>query len=667
MGSSTTSHSSHHFNLTLGGSLIALGIIFGDIGTSPLYVFKAIIGEEPISKELVYGSMSLVFWTLTLITSLKYVFLALNADNNGEGGILALYALVRRYKSKWIVYAAIIGCASLLADGFITPPISIASAIEGLENIPSISHSIKPYILPIVLGILICLFVFQQFGTHIIGRVFGPIMFIWFSMMIVLGMNQIFLHPQVVESLNPYYAYNLLVNHTGGFWLLGGVFLCTTGAEALYSDLGHVGKKNIQASWIFVKIALIINYLGQSAWMINNEGSKLEGKSPFYLIMPEWFLPIGVAIAAFATIIASQALITGVFTLSNEAMKLRLWPNVKVNFPSQLKGQIYIPAMNWILMMGCIAVVLIFKESSNMEAAYGLAITVNMLMTTSLLSRYLLIKRRPLIFIFLFLLIYLSIEGSFLVSNVLKFFHGGWFTFMIAAVLFFVMYVLYKARILRSSYTEFVPLDDYDELIEDISNDKSIPKESTHLVYLCMSNDKRMIDKNVIYSIARKRPKRADVYWFLHVEISDDPFEKKYSVDTIKEGKIFFVHLTFGFKVEHQVSLMFKRVVDDMRKSGEIVKISNYPSLIKHNIPGDFKYILLNSRVSIDEEISPFNQFIIRSYRIIKNLSLAPVEDFGLDTTNVEVETVPIDLGKKKKINLTRINKSSSDSFITEE
>ena len=319
--------------------------------------------------------------------------------------------------------------------------------------------------------------------------------------------------------------------------------------------------------------------------------------------------------------------------------------------------------MNWILMFGCITVVLLFKESSNMEAAYGLAITVNMLMTTSLLSRYLVIKRRPLIFIIFFLLIYISIEGSFLVSNILKFFHGGWFTFMIAIVLFFIMYVLYKARILRSQYTEFVPLDDYDELIEDISNDKSIPKESTHLVYMCMSNDKRMIDKNVIYSIARKRPKRADVYWFLHVEISDDPFEKKYSVDTIKDGKIFFVHLTFGFKVEHQVSLMFKRVVDDMRKSGEIVKISNYPSLIKHNIPGDFKYVLLNSRVSIDEEISPFNQFIIRSYRIIKNMSLSPVEDFGLDTTNVEVETVPIDLGKKKKINLTRVNHSGMQTF----
>ncbi len=653
-----TSHSTHVNKFSLAGSLIALGIIFGDIGTSPLYVFKAIVGAEPISKELAYGGMSCVFWTLTIITTIKYVWMALNADNNGEGGILALYALVRRYKTKWIVYAAIIGCASLIADGFITPPISISSAIEGLENIPAISHTITPYIMPIVLAILVSLFVFQQFGTHVIGRIFGPVMFVWFVMMSGLGINQIMNHPEVFAALNPYYAINLLVNHPGGFWLLGSVFLCTTGAEAMYSDLGHCGKYNIRVSWSFVKTSLILNYLGQTAWLVANEGKLLNGKSPFYLMMPEWFLIIGVGVATVATIIASQALITGVFTLTNEAMKLKLWPNLKVNYPSQLKGQIYIPAMNWILMFGCISVVLLFKESKNMEAAYGLAITFDMIMTTSLLSRYLLIRRKPMYIIGGFLLVYFSIEGSFLVSNVLKFFHGGWFTFLIATLLFMLMYILYRARILRSQYTEFVPLDDYDELIEDISNDKSIPKESTHLVYLCMSNDKRMIDKNVIYSIARKRPKRADVYWFLHVDISDDPYEKKYSVETVKPGKIFFVHLIFGFKVEHQVSLMFKRVVDDMRKSGEIMKISNYPSLIKHNIPGDFKYILLNSRVSIDEEISPFNQFIIRSYRIIKHISLAPVEDFGLESTNVEVETVPIDLGKKKKIQLTRFQKT---------
>ncbi len=650
---------SHLHKLSVGGSMIALGIIFGDIGTSPLYVFKAIIGTSVVEKDLIYGGMSLVFWTLTLITSFKYVYLSLNADNKGEGGIFSLYALVRRYKLGWVAFPAIIGSASLLADGFITPPISISSAVEGLELIPQLKSNIHELILPIVLTILVLLFVVQQFGTVVIGKFFGPIMLVWFSMMSVLGLSEIFSHPEVIVALNPYYGINLLINHPGGFWLLGGVFLCTTGAEALYSDLGHCGKGNIRASWVLVKIALIINYLGQSAWLVSRQGQTID-VSPFYGMMPAWFLPYGVVIATLATIIASQALITGSFTLANEAMKLKFWPTLKVSFPTQLKGQIYIPMMNWILMSGCIAVVLIFRESSNMEAAYGLAITINMLMTTSLLTRYLVIKRKSTWYVTLILAIFLLIEGCFFLASFVKVFHGGWFTILIASAFFCVMYVLYKARGIRERYTEFVPLDDYDEIIRDISNDTTIPKEATNLVYLCTSNDKRMIDQNVIYSITRKRPKRADVYWFLHVEISDDPFEKKYAVDTIIPGKCFFVHLTFGFKVEHRVNLMFRKVVEEMIKNNEVGAISNYPSLQKYNIPADFKFILLNSRVSVDEEVSTFNQFIIRAYRVIKNVSLSPIEDFGLDTTNVEIERVPIDFGRRRKINLERIGNAQA-------
>ena len=428
-----------------------------------------------------------------------------------------------------------------------------------------------------------------------------------------------------------------------------------TCALPIYSDLGHCGKENIRVSWVFVKIALIVNYLGQSAWLMSHVGEPLN-KSPLYGMMPEWFVPVGVIIATLATIIASQALITGTFTLANEAMKLKFCPNLKVNFPSQVKGQIYIPAMNWLLMFGCISVVLIFRESTNMEAAYGLAITVNMLMTTILLTRYLVIKRKSALYTTGLMVVFLIIEGCFFTANIVKFFHGGWFTIAIATAFFCIMYVMYHARGIRTKYTQFVPLDDYDEIIRDISMDTTIPKESTHLVYMCMSNDKRMIDQNVIYSITRKRPKRADVYWFLHVEISDDPFEKKYCVDTIIPNKCFFVHLTFGFKVEHRVNLMFKKVVEEMIKNNEVSAISNYPSLQKYNIPADFKFILLNSRVSVDEEVSAFNQFVIRAYRAIKSISLSPIEDFGLDTTNVEIERVPIDLGKKRQIKLQRVN-----------
>ncbi|MFN0204243.1 MAG: KUP/HAK/KT family potassium transporter [Bacteroidia bacterium] len=646
-----SSHSAHHA-FSAAGALIALGIIFGDIGTSPLYVFKAIIGKETISQELVYGGMSCVFWTLTLVTTLKYVYLALNADNKGEGGIFALYALVRRFKGKWVAFPAIIGSASLLADGFITPPISISSAVEGLELIESM-HWVKPYIIPIILGIVVALFIVQQFGTNAIGRAFGPVMAVWFAMLSILGVMNITAHPEVIWALSPHYAFNLLVNHPGGFWLLGAVFLCTTGAEALYSDLGHCGKENIRVSWTFVKVALILNYLGQAAWLMSHEGQTIS-KPPFYAMIPESFLPIAVGIATFATIIASQALITGTFTLANEAMKMKFWPRMKVSYPTQLKGQIYIPAMNWILMCGCIAVVLIFKESSKMEAAYGLAITLNMLMTTSLLTRYLFIKHYNKSFIYSFVTLFILIEGAFFFSNIIKFKEGGWFTVAIAAALFLIMYVLYHARILKGKYTQFDDLHKVRDLIKDLSNDYSIPREATNLVYLCVANDSHQIDKSIVYSITRKRPKRADIYWFLHVEVSDDPYKKEYSVDTLIPEKMFFVSLIFGFKVQHKVNALFRKVVDEMIQAGEIDKESHYPSLRKHHIPADFKFILLNTRVSVDQEVSPFNQFIIRAYRVIKKYSLSQEEEFGLESTNVEVERIPITLALPQQVSLPR-------------
>lgn len=666
----SNSHGHGLHKLSIGGALVALGIIFGDIGTSPLYVFKAIIGEAPISEELIYGGVSSVFWTLTLITTFKYVFLALRSDNKGEGGIFALYALVRRHKVKWVIYPAIIGSASLLADGFITPPISISSAVEGLEFIPFLHEfGIHHYILPLVLGILVALFVIQQFGTHKIGGTFGPVMFIWFTMLTILGLYYIVQNPMIIKALNPLYAINMIVHTPGGFWLLGGVFLCTTGAEALYSDLGHVGRQNIQVSWVLVKVALIINYLGQGSYLLQHLGEKLD-IPPFYGMMPTWFLPYGVIVATSATIIASQALITGTFTLANEAMKLKLWPNLKVSYPSQLRGQIYIPAMNWILLAGCIAVVLLFRESKNMEAAYGLAITINMLMTTTLLTWHLYAKHKkddsfiknPYTVV-LILIAFIVVEGAFFLSNVVKFTHGGWFTLMIAIFFFGIMYVLYHARILRAKYTDFVDFnEETEEMILDISKDYTITRESTNLVYLCMSSNPREIDKNILYSITRKRPKRADVYWFLHVDIADEPYVKQYSYEELIPKKCFFVRLRFGFKVEHKVNVMFRFVVDELIKMGRIDEFSHYPSLRKHKVKQDFKFILLNSRVSVDEVISPFEQFIIRAYRVIKNMSLSQVEQFGLDMTNVEVENVPITISKRKEIPLVKVAFSNSNN-----
>lgn len=649
------SKSGHGLPLTTAGVLITLGIIFGDIGTSPIYVMNAIVSSHTISRELVLGGLSCVIWTLILVTTIKYVYLALNADNKGEGGIFALYALVRRYKVTWTVFPAIIGCASLIADGFITPPISISSAIEGLTIInPGITTR---EVQVMVVIILIGLFVFQQFGTRVVGGIFGPVMLIWFTMIGILGGKEILKNPDVLYALNPYYAINLLTVYPGGFWLLGAVFLCTTGGEALYSDLGHCGKSNIRVSWVFVLSMLLLSYFGQSAFLLRefNGVHWPEGKSTFYALMPHWFLPIGVAVAALATIIASQALITGCFTLVNEAIKLRLWANLKVIYPTTHRGQIYIPAINWVLLTGCIVVVAVFERSSNMEAAYGLAITINMLMTTALLTYLLYVQRKPAIVVWGVAFMYVIIEGVFFSSNLLKFTHGGWFTFLIAVVLFFGMWVFYQARQLRKKHIEFVEIKDYIAPIKDLMQDDTIQKEANNLVYMSMANDKSHIDSNIIYSIFRKRPKRADIYWFVHVDITNEPYGASYSVDTVIPRRCFFVRLSFGFKVDHKVNLMFNKIVEEMVTNGEVDELSHYPSLRKHNMPADFKFILLNSRVAIDDALTPFDQFIIKGYRFIKSISLSTAEDFGLELTNVEEEMVPITVAPSTKIQLQRI------------
>ncbi len=638
--------------LSAAGVLITLGIIFGDIGTSPIYVMNAILSSHVISEELVLGGLSCVFWTLIIITTVKYVFLALNNDNKGEGGIFSLYALVRRYKVTWTIFPAIIGCATLIADGFITPPISISSAIEGLKilnpNIPTI---------PIVLAILFGLFVFQQFGTRVVGGIFGPVMLIWFAMIGMLGMKEIVQYPSVIQALNPAYAVHLLVVYPGGFWLLGAVFLCTTGGEALFSDLGHCGKSNIRVSWVFVLSMLLLNYFGQSAHILHNYNGQHwpEGQSTFYALMPPWFLPVGITIASLATVIASQALITGCFTLVNEAMKLRLWPNLKVIYPTTQQGQIYIPGINWFLLMGCFTVVLIFRQSSNMEAAYGLAITIDMLMTTLLLTYLMYVRRRPAIIVWGIPCVFLTIEGTFFMSNMLKFTHGGWFTFSIASALFFGMWIFYQARLLRKKHIDFVEVKDYIAPLKELMQDDTIPKEANNLVYMSMANDKSHIDSNIIYSIFRKRPKRADIYWFVHVDISNEPFGATYSVEAVVPRRIFFVRLNFGFKVEHKVNLMFNKIVEEMVKNGEVDELSHYPSLRKYNMPADFKFIILNSRVAIDDALSPFEQFIVKGYRFIKSVSLTTAEDFGLELTNVEEETVPIRIAPSTKIELQRV------------
>ncbi len=647
-----TSHEKYANPLSAAGVLISLGIIYGDIGTSPIYTLRFIVGQHEITEELIFGGLSCVFWTLTLITTIKYVYLALSADNKGEGGIFALYALVRRYKAGWVIFPAIIGCATMISEGFITPAISVTSAVEGLRTInPDISTST---IITIVVIILVGLFLFQQFGTGVVGRIFGPIMLIWFSFIAVIGLIQLLENTHVLQALNPVYAINLLTKYPGGFWLLGAVFLCTTGAEAMYSDLGHCGKSNIRVGWGFVKVALILSYFGQGAWLLNHEGQTLDGMIPFFAIIPAKLKLFGILIATLAAIIASQGLISGTFSLVNEAMKLKLWPATRVRYPSQIMGQIYIPAINWILLCGSILVVYVFKESSRMEGAYGLAITFDMLMTTSLLVFYFSVSRKSTFRAAMLALLFASIEGAFLVSNLSKFVHGGWFTFTIASIFFLMMFILQRARRLRERHTEFVDLKHYVGMIQDLQADTSIPKEATNLVYLAMADSKRYIDSNIIYSIFKKRPKRADVYWFLHVDTVDSPFTSKYIVDTIIPKKCFFIRMKLGFKTDHRVNLLFSKIIHEMADAGEIDLTSPYNSLHKYSMMADFKFIIIHSWASSDSEISSFDRLIIQGYRLLKDFSLSTEELYGVEAANLEVEKVPIQVGPTAKVKIKR-------------
>jgi KUP system potassium uptake protein len=623
--------------LSFAGILITLGVVYGDLGTSPLYTMKAVIigGAENFNELLVYGSLSCIFWTLTLQTTIKYIVITLRADNKGEGGIFALFALIRR-KSSWTAILTMIGGGALLADGVITPAITVTSSIEGLRlfntDIP---------VVPIVLLIFTLLFFIQQFGTNFVGVSFGPMMVIWFLMLGSLGLSQIVLYPNVLRAVNPLIAIRFLSEYPGGFILLGAVFLCTTGAEALYSDIGHCGSQNIRVSWIFVKTTLLLNYFGQGAWLMMNYTPGME-VNPFFSIMPKWFLLTGIIVSTAAAIIASQALISGSFTLISEAVSLNFWPKIRILYPTFVRGQVYLPFVNWSLWLMCSLVVIFFRESSNMEAAYGLAITITMIMTTLLLSYYLYLKRIDYRLVILLMLIYLTIEGSFLIANLHKFRYGGWFTLLLATLYFLIMFGWYFARKIKNRHITFLNLDGYIELFRDLRKDESIPKISTNLVYIIKANRQDQVESKVIYSIFNKQPKRADTYWFLHVDRVEDPNRFEYKVNHIIKDILIRVDFHIGFKVDPKINLYFKEVLEDLVKSGEIKLISSFDSMKKHGITGDFKYVFIDRIMLRDHKLSNTENFILALQKIIRPMSITDVRALQLDSTNTIIEQVPI-------------------------
>lgn len=637
--------------VTLSGLIITLGIVYGDIGTSPLYVMSAILNSSKglINTNFILGVISCIIWTLTIQTTIKYVMITLKADNRGEGGVFSLFALIRR-RARWVYIIALIGGATFLAAGIFTPAITVVSAVEGLRMIsPDVP------IMPIVIVIISILFLVQQFGTDLLGKSYGPIMFLWFFMMGALGTYYLIESPFILKALNPYYAYLLLSSYPGGFLLLGAVFLCTTGAEAMYSDLGHCGLKNIRITWVYVKICLILNYLGQGAWILTHLPEVNASVNPFFASMPQWLLLPGIIIATMAAIIASQALISGSYTIISEAIQLNFWPKVKISFPTTVKGQMYIPSVNRFLWFACIFVILFFKESSNMQAAYSLSITLTMMMTTFLLLVYLHFKRVNITWIVVFLFVYLFVEGSFLIANMYNFNKGGWFAIILGAILFSIMFIWYKGRIIKKRFFEYVKIENYKKIILDLSKDESVPKYATNLVYLTRADFSTDIETKIIYSIINKRPKRADTYWFIHVHTLDDPHTKEYSVETIIPGVIMRVEFQLGFKVEPRINLYFKQVIDELVQNNEIDIISRYTSLKQHNIMGDFRFVVIDRIQNYDFDFSPFEQFVMDIYAFLKKIAITDVKAFGLDTSNVEVEKVPFIMEDETAKKLKRI------------
>ncbi len=659
--------------LSLGGILITLGVVYGDIGTSPLYVMKSVLygngGIQHASENFILGTLSLVFWTLTILTSIKYVCITLKADNNGEGGIFSLFTLVRS-RSRWLIIPAMIGGSALLADGMLTPAVTVTSAVEGLKLLPVFQDLFgdnQKNIVFLVIFIICILFFIQHIGTEFIGRLFGPIMFIWFGSIAFFGIINLVQNPFLLRALSPHYAIQILFSDDNklGFFILGSIFLCSTGAEALYSDLGHVGRKNIYFTWPFVKICLLLNYFGQGAWILssrNNPGVILtEDINPFYQMIPHGLLVYGIGISTLAAIIASQALISGSFTLVSEAIKLNLFPRLHTIYPSPLKGQLYIPAINRILWIVCIGIVLYFQSSEKMESAYGLAITVTMLMTTILLFNYMLKKKTPIVLAVIMLVFFMSFEISFFIANIVKFFHGGFVAIIIAASILFVMYLWDRAHIIRMRYQEYVPIKNYINQLSKLRHDPEVPKYASNLVCLSKCPNPKEIERKILYFLLDKRPKKADIYWFVDVVVTDEPYQAEYSIEKFNTDHIIKIQLKLGFRIDQNLNVFLRQISTELVKNKEIESQTNSYSIIPNRKLGDFRFVFIQEVLSHETSLSAWDAFVFNTKLFIQKFTASPTNWFGLDTSDVYIEKVPMIIGHSDRVVLKRVDGSKAD------
>ena len=655
--------------LSAGMVLVTLGIVYGDIGTSPMYTMKAIIagngGLLTMSTDVVLGALSLIIWTLTLITTVKYVMVAMKADNHNEGGIFALYSLVKRC-AKWLIIPAMIGGAALLADGILTPAVTVTTAIEGLRTIPA-AHAIigdNQHIVVMITIIILCtLFALQKAGTSTIGKAFGPVMTLWFLFLGAMGVMNMFADISVVRALNPVRGILFLFDgklNAAGLMVLGSVFLCTTGAEALYSDMGHVGKSNIYVSWPFVKVCLILNYLGQGAWLITNHNNTvlntIKDLNPFFEMLPGQLRPFAVILSALAAIIASQALITGSYSIVSEAIKLDLMPHIKINYPSTTKGQIYIPLVNNIMWVGCIGVVLLFQSSEHMEAAYGLAITVTMLMTSILLYTYLAVIRKRLWAAIPFILFFGAIEAMFFFSSLTKFFHGGYFTVLMATAIFVVMFVWRRGTAVERTQSVYLPVDKYIDQLRNLSHDADYSTLADNLVFLTNDSSFDKLDRDILYSILDKRPKRAKAYYFINISLTDDPNTREFIVNDFGTDFLFKITLRLGFRVNQRINTYLYQIVGDLIKNNQLAPQNHKYSIYKeHSEIGDFRFCLLRKVLAPETDINGFDARCLELKYFIRRICGSPARWYGLENSNIVFEYVPLFSKVKRGQKLTRI------------
>ncbi len=673
---------SSHNKMTLAGILVALGVVYGDIGTSPMYTMSSLVagngGLQNISTDFILGSISLIFWTLTIITTTKYVLIALRADNNGEGGIFALYTLVRK-KAKWLLIPAMIGGATFLSDGMMTPAVTVTTAIEGLKGLNINNHVLitnQKTVVLVTIIILSCLFFIQRFGTEALGKAFGPIMLLWFTSLAVAGLYRLAGDWSFLRALNPYYAFQTLISpaNKNGIFILGSIFLATTGAEALYSDMGHVGRNNIYGSWPYVKICLLINYLGQGVWLNQVKDlvsyQNMDTLNPFFEMVPAPFRLAMTIIATLAAIIASQALISGSYTLVSEATKLKLLPRLRMIYPTNFKGQLYIPAVNNIIWVLCIAIVIYFQNSERMAGAYGLVITITMLMTTILLNAWLLTTKHNRFLSELIIVFFLAIETIFLISNSVKFFEGGYVTFTIACILIMIMIIWQYGELLKNDNTfhrEYVSLLAYKRQLKKLSEDDTLPLYTTNLVYLTKIHEGYKVKKDILYSILDKRPKRAKVYWFVTVNVTDNPYTTEYSVDTFGTDYMVNVQLYLGFRMEQKVNFFLRQIVNEMMIKGELPRQPQTYTTIPDRNVGDFSFVLIQEVLSPDTQLNNIKKSIIQARLWLQRYTVTPAIWFGLSYSDVVMERVPLILGQLRSDRLRLIKRDPIIKYYDDE